>query len=251
MLLGATSLILGILVYIVILSTDYIVRFIPFEVEQKMFDFKLEEFLPVENAGSHAQIENYLQELVKNLQSANDDEEFKFKVRVVNSATPNAYAYPGGHIGVTTGLLKLLKSENGLAMVLGHEMGHHYERDPLKGISRSVIFALLFYTLGITDNDSWVQGVIGDMTMIGVMKFSRDQESSADAIGKLIIQRYYGHSGGASEFFEKMQEKEGDHELSWLSTHPATEERISALNIGERTEEKLIPLPEFILSTIE
>ena len=247
LLLSAATLIIIVVIYLLFASTDYLVKFVPFSIEQQLFqrDMFEDNIKPDENK-KWAEQEQYLQNLVEKMQAANGDDEFRFKVYIVDMKMPNAFAFPGGYIGVTPALLDTVQSENGLAMVLGHEIGHHYARDPLKGVGKAVLLAMVMYTLTGFGNDEWLQELIGQISAIGIGRFSRDQERRADETGKALLLKYYGHVGGATEFFENMKTKKSDASkgLSFYDTHPPTQERIDSLSMGEQLA--LVPLPEFV-----
>jgi len=249
LLLGSTlAIILG-LIYFVIISTDYLVKYIPVSVENEIFNNKFTNFSAPSAIQELQKQEEYLNDLVESLQVAGEIESHKFKVHIIVNQAPNAFAYPGGNIGVTTGLLKLLDSENGLAMVLGHEIGHHLARDPIKGIGRGVIIGIFVYTVLGIGSDEWIQGLIGELTMASLMSFSRDQERAADQIGKNLIFQHYGHTRGASEFFEKINSTENKFidSINYLNSHPSTEERILSLKNSMDDNKELKPLPDFLV----
>lgn len=140
---------------------------------------------------------------------------------------PNAFAAPGGSLLVTQGLLDLVKSDMGLAMVLGHELGHHQHRDPLRGMGRNLLTSV---TLGI-----FLGGDAGAARFVAGLiesSYSREQELRADRFGFELVRSTFNRTAGALEFFEKISEHQNSkiHQLtSMLSTHPFTPDRISAL----------------------
>ena len=141
--------------------------------------------------------------------------------------SPNAFAAPGGSLMVTQGLLDLVKSDMGLAMVLGHELGHHQYRDPLRRMGRSLLISL---TLGVFFGGEG--GVAGFVSGFIEKSYSREQELRADKFGFQLVQSTFHRTAGALEFFEKISEHQNHklHQLtSMLSTHPFTPDRIAAL----------------------
>jgi Zn-dependent protease with chaperone function len=175
------------------------------------------------------------QTLLASLISANNLRKLPFNLYYSSSLTPNAFAAPGGSVMVTQGLLDLVKSDMGLAMVLAHELGHHQYRDPLRGLGRKLLLSL---TIGIlTGGDSGVaQFVLGMMEN----SYSRDQELRADRFGFELVRSTFNRTAGALEFFEKMAEHETSkiHQLtSMISTHPYTPDRINALKELERSKQ--------------
>jgi predicted Zn-dependent protease len=138
---------------------------------------------------------------------------------------PNAYAIPGGGVGVTRGLLKNVESETGLAMVLGYELGHHQGRHPLKRIGHTLVFTVAEVVLFGADSSSVVEASL-TMAELG---YSRRQEREADAFGLNPVHEVYGHTDGSLEFFEKIQGELGTGDVRWTAfvrNHPLTSNRM-------------------------
>lgn len=247
LLIGTTVMIIAGIIYFIILSTDYLVRYIPIALEYQLFQNQFIESTSSPATSELPPLEQYLNELTHQLQTVHGDTEYPFSVHIIDSQIPNAFAYPGGNIGVTTGLLTLVTSENALAMVLGHEMGHHYARDPIKGAGRGIIIALFLYAVIGVGSDAWLQSLVSDLTLVGLMKFSRDQERAADQVGKILLKKHYGHLGGATEFFEKLTSQKSftANSMSFFDSHPNPAERIATLNNQEEPQVELQALPKF------
>ena len=165
--------------------------------------------------------------LVDRLAAHWPDAPYRFRVEIDDSEVSNAMALPGGLIIVTEGLLDQVESENELAFVLGHELGHFRNRDHLRALGRGIVLSLVF--AAVTSNDVAGIGIkAADITLRG---FSRGQESSADEFGLELVNSEYGHVNQAWRLFERWDID--DHKVSglvvYLSTHPATADRISAM----------------------
>lgn len=245
LLAGTAALIFSVIGIALVLS-DKLVSYIPIELENKMFGESAAQAFEIKNSEEDEVLLDYLKGLVEKLQEGASEEQIPFTLHLIHSSTPNAFAFLGGHIGVTTGLLQHVQSENGLAMVLAHELGHHYNRDPIKGAGRGVILTLVFIGLLGIGGDDWVQSIIADATTVGMLSFSREQERKADEFGKQLLAAHYGHSAGADEFFEslKNQQNKKNDIPEFLSTHPNPEERIKFLKTN--TPQQLTPLPELV-----
>lgn len=140
--------------------------------------------------------------------------------------TVNAFALPGGKIVVLGGLIAQTKSQEELAFVLAHELGHFYHRHHLKGLGRGVLFMGLSSVLGF----EWP--LMGNMGQVVNMQFSQQQELQADAFGAQVFVGHYGHATGIKDFFEKTKHKEQDQLfVKWMASHPLSEKRISELNV--------------------
>lgn len=149
-------------------------------------------------------------------------------VFVFDDDAPNAFALPGGAIGLTPKLLEGLKTEQGLAMVIGHELGHHQHRHALLRLGRALVYQVtLTVIFGANQAGQVAQLALGTAESA----HSRDQEREADAFGLSLVDSAYGSTEGALEFFEWMQREAHDAPswAAWFATHPMTEERLDAL----------------------
>lgn len=136
----------------------------------------------------------------------------------------NAYAFPGGHIGLTSGLLEHVESEESLAFVMAHEIGHFEHRHMLKRMSRSVVFGLARTILFGYDSSS---GLLDRAEGLADLGHSRRQEEQADEFALSCLHRTYGHVGGATYFFEQIEDR--GWSLQLLQTHPLPRSRIERL----------------------
>ncbi len=174
------------------------------------------------------------------------DTPYSFHVEISDSDVANAMALPGGLIVVTQGLLDQVESENELAFVLGHELGHFKNRDHLRALGRAIVFSLFF--AAITDNDVGGVGItVADLALRG---FSRKQEMSADEFGLAIVNAEYGHINKASRLFLRWDTDSnfvGDI-VSYLSTHPNPGDRVEEMRMladrkAWRTDGEVTDLP--------
>jgi predicted Zn-dependent protease len=169
-----------------------------------------------------------MQALVERLAGHWPESPYSFELQIGTSEEPNAYALPGGAIVVNRGLLERIESENELAFVLAHEIGHFRNRDHIRRIGRGALAELVLLALGAGGAEA-LPSLISDLTQRG---FDRDQESEADAFGLTLVFAEYGHVGGADAFFTLLPDAEadlGEKLSSYFETHPVTAERIAAL----------------------
>lgn len=170
-----------------------------------------------------------LRELLDRISTHWPDNDYSFRVRIWDEPEPNALALPGGTIALTTGLLDAVSSENELAFVLGHELGHFHNRDHLRGLGRGIGFSLLLFSIGIGGGNGAAQlaSVAGELTQRG---FDRAQESAADEFGLGLVVAEYGHAAGATDLFEHLAKPAGTFSLAnYLSTHPLHGDRTDRL----------------------
>lgn len=238
-LLGGISIVIVFVTSLLALSTDYLIQYIPVEKENQWFANDALAGLQVDEPASNRtlvdSVEAQLQRIIEQLRPG-DKPDYRFTVKLLESDVPNAFILPGGHIFVTSALLQQVESENGLAMVLAHEMGHHYHRHPLRGLGRAIVVSLALMVISGTDTDSLVQGFVGNTALLTGLSFNREQEREADSLGVELLVKHYGHASGATEFFESMKQQP-DTELElpeFLQTHPGVDERISLLLLRSR-----------------
>ncbi|MDJ0782424.1 MAG: M48 family metallopeptidase [Desulfosarcinaceae bacterium] len=169
-----------------------------------------------------------VQRLLDRLQTDCAELPFPLQVHVKAGQTINALAFPGGHIVIFQGLLDEVASENELAFVLAHEMGHYIHRDHLRGIGRALVFITVStLTLG---PDSPVANVLGSALNLTEMRFSRAQETRADTFGLDALHCLYGHVGGSTDFFQKIPADQDPGRFGhYFASHPENRRRIDHL----------------------
>jgi len=162
------------------------------------------------------------------------DSPYTYRLEISDSDVPNAMAFPSGLIVVTTALLDRVDSENELAFVLAHELGHFHNRDHIRMLGRTVILSIFF--AAVTANEGGVGlGInIADLTLRG---FSRDQESAADEFGLETVHAEYGHVNASWRFFDRLIEDDlGMSGIAiYLATHPSSDDRIEDLQFRAQT----------------
>ncbi|HYN54009.1 MAG TPA: M48 family metalloprotease, partial [Methylotenera sp.] len=200
------------------------------------------------------EITDYLQALGARLVSNGPDKQQKFNFFVVQDDSINAFAMPGGVIGVHTGLILAANSESELASVLGHEIGHvtqhHLARmlasqkyDTFKNIA-GIALALLVARA----NPELASGALTTATAVGVqnqLDYTREHEREADRIGLQILDSGGFDVRAMPAFFTTLLRgtrfAEGNAP-GFLRTHPLTTERIADVaNRVDRMQYKQVP----------
>lgn len=221
---GLTAIFVAIVVLLVFL-VEVVLYFVPAEKEAALFrDWLPDDLMTVSPADERLYA---TQALVDRLAAHWPDSPYEFRVEIDNSEDANAMALPGGLIVVTDGLLQKVESENELAFVLGHELGHFRNRDHLRALGRGVALTLVFAVA--TGRDASGLGIkVSDLALRG---FSRKQELAADEFGLAIVNAEYGHVNQAWRLFERWDD--GDRSLfdiaTYTSTHPAPGDRVAEL----------------------
>lgn len=150
---------------------------------------------------------------------------YPFKWHVADDPTINAFAIPGGHVVVFTGLIQAADSAEEVAGILAHEAEHVLQRHSLKGMLHQIgwrlVLSLLIGEVG--------GGQIGEAAaQLQVLSFERDQESEADRKGLTLLKEAKIDPKGMITFFDRLSKKEGTS-IALLSSHPGSADRAEAL----------------------
>lgn len=148
-------------------------------------------------------------------------------VHYVDEPVVNAFATLGGHLFVFRGLLEKLDSEDAVAAVLAHEIGHVRGRHVIKGMGRGVALVLALQAVGIKSR-GLTQWAIGEGATLAVLAYSREAEREADQAALAAVERLYGHVGGIADLFDLFV-RETDGGIEILKTHPLPANRRSEL----------------------
>jgi Zn-dependent protease with chaperone function len=196
-LLIGIALVVVIAVLILSFIAGSLVRFIPFSYEQKMVSGF--SFVDVE----HSQQQAFFHKLADKVSLAMElPEEMSITVHYDNSDMVNAFATLGGNLYFFQGLLDTIESEDELAAVMGHEIAHVKFRHPIVALGKGVTVASLAASVSGFSGSSAGEWLIGSAANLSLLKFSRDQESAADAASAAVLAKLYGHIGGANELFK-------------------------------------------------
>lgn len=173
----------------------------------------------------------YVQKVGQSMTPHTHRPQLTYHFTILDSPVVNAFAVPGGYIYVTRGILALMSSEAELAVVLGHELGHVNARHSVAKMSQ-LMLAQFGLAVGnaISETFAKITGAASIGIQLLFLKFSRDDEREADALGV-----EYSRKGGYNptemiSFFgslEKLGDLSGGQSLpGFLSTHPLTSERV-------------------------
>lgn len=170
-------------------------------------------------------VNDYVNSVGQRLAAKSDRPNLPYKFQVVESDSVNAFATAGGFVYVTTALLKTADNEAELAGVLGHEIGHIGHRHLIKQMRETAIAGSLATAAGLNTNQAVAIGV--DLALR--RPHSRKDEYEADNTGlKTLGRTGYAESAMVS-FMEKLLKQGGSGVPTFLSTHPATKDRIVRL----------------------
>lgn len=161
---------------------------------------------------------------------------YQWEFNLIESKDVNAWCMPGGKVVVYTGLLPITKDENGLAVVMGHEIAHAVARHGSERMSQGLLAQGLGTALAVavqkepeTTQQLWMTA-FGLGAQVGVLlPFSRTQESEADHLGLIFMAMAGYDPQGAVPFWERMAAQGGGKPPEFLSTHPSDQTRINNL----------------------
>ncbi|MCD6009632.1 M48 family metallopeptidase [Halomonas sp. IOP_31] len=166
-------------------------------------------------------------------QAASSGENWEVKVFKDDSA--NAFALPGGYIGVNTGLLKVAENQDQLATVLGHEVAHVLAQHANERVSTQAAtqtgLSVLQSAAGLdSQGGQQLMGLLGMGAEYGIIKpFSRKQESEADALGLELMAQAGFDPRASINLWQNMSANSQGQPPVWMSTHPSDGQRIEGL----------------------
>jgi predicted Zn-dependent protease len=161
--------------------------------------------------------------------------DFQWQFNLIeDDKTANAWVMPGGKAAVYTGILPFTKDETGLAVVLGHEVGHALANHGNERMSQELLANMggTALSVALSSQPQMTQelamAAFGAGASIGVLlPYSRLQESEADHIGLILMARAGYDPREAVPFWQRMNASPGSRPPELLSTHPAPETRIA------------------------
>lgn len=201
------------------------------------------------------EVDDYLNQLGSKLVANSNEPGQPFKFFAINDNGINAFALPGGFVGVNTGLIQLTQSESELASVLSHEISHvtqhHYAR-LVSGQRYDSLAALATIAVAIlaarNNPNAAATAIVGAQagTIQHRLNFTRQHEQEADRLGLSILDKSGFDSHAMPAFFERLQKAtrilDDGSMPSYLRTHPITQDRIA--DVDSRVQQisfRLVP----------
>lgn len=191
------------------------------------------------NIISDPEVENYIQSLGERLVSYLEMPEFDYTFFVINSTQINAFAVPGGYIGINAGLITAASDESELASVMAHEIAHVSQRHISRSIEKSTVANLATIVALIAAIALAGEGGDASLAALSVglatsqqtqINYTRTHEKEADRIGIQLLAGAHYDPLGMARFFEKLHQnsryyKHATPEI--LMTHPVTLNRLA------------------------
>jgi len=163
-------------------------------------------------------------------------EGFKWEFNLIVDDIVNAWCMPGGKVAFYTGILPICKNEAGVAVVMGHEVAHAVANHGGERMSQALVQQLGGVALGVAlqqqpeQTQALAMAAYTGGSTLGILKFSRVQESEADRLGLTFMAMAGYNPETAPDFWQRMKAKGGGAPPEFLSTHPDYDTRISNLN---------------------
>jgi predicted Zn-dependent protease len=197
----------------------------------KFFETIKLQSTPIEDA----KLEKDLEALTAPLLRGMGKQPYPFHFHIIKENSINAFALPGGHVVIHSELILKADSAEEVAGVLAHEIAHVTKRHTVRNLVKSAGMYVLFQFL-FSDVKDLVGVLTSNTRYLMGQKFSRDHEREADETGWQYLIAADVNPRGMITFFEKLKkEQEGNvigdvqESLAFMSTHPATSERIARL----------------------
>lgn len=161
---------------------------------------------------------------------------YQWAFNLIDEDQANAWCMPGGKVAVYTGILPITQDENGLAVVMGHEIAHAVARHSSERMSQQmaaqglggVVSASAGQSPTLTQN-VFLQAV-GLGSQLGMLKYGRSQESEADRLGLIFMAMAGYNPDTAVGFWQRMAARDnGASPPEFLSTHPSNDTRIAEI----------------------
>ena len=192
-----------------------------------------QQILMQEDVVPSGEVVDLVESIGRRLAVVAEDPGFEWEFSVIRSDQANAFCLPGGKVAVYTGLLPVAENQDGLAVVMGHEIAHAIARHGAERMAHQKLVQLGSLAAGLAFSDmdastqNMVMGALGVGAQYGVLlPFSRDHESEADYMGLTYTARSCFDPTEAPKLWERMGAASGGAPAEFMSTHPSHDTRI-------------------------
>ncbi len=165
---------------------------------------------------------------------ASEVKNFAWEFNLVKDNQVNAFCMPGGKIVVYEGLMKIIASEDELAVVIGHEVAHAVAKHSNERMSQEILaqYGAQILSQSLSGKSEAIQSLAGKVYGVGaqygvMLPFSRKHETEADYMGLVLMTMAGYNPDVAINFWKKMSAGSGGSVPEFMSTHPSDATRIS------------------------
>ncbi len=233
--------------------TDLVVVYLPVSWEEKLGAQVVLLFVPEETRIDEPNCQKAIERMASLLMETEPSSPYRLQIILKRDPLINAFAAPGGYIVIHDSLIKKTRAPEELAAVLAHEIQHVLQRHSMRAILRELSIGAIFSAL--SGDAGGLHHALEIVRTLGGLRFSRQDEAEADQKGMQMLQRAKIDPKGMVTFFETLKKELGDipHFLSYVSTHPRTEERIDRLKqmVAQSDCESVALLPDIDWSDIQ
>jgi len=227
--LASIPIIYGIFTWGIPLLARPITAAIPLSWEIQLGQFIQQKFAAEEQVCNNTTLNQAVESIMSTLTDHIDELPYRFHVIVVDSPVVNAMAAPGGYLMVFRGLLQDTASPEEFAGVLAHEIQHVLLRHTMHLIVRHVSMAFIIAALS-GDASGMVSYALQAAQTLQTLSYSRSAENQADEQGFQLLQQARINPEGMLAFFTKLGKEQPESAVfRYLSTHPATKDRLAHL----------------------
>ena len=222
----SSALVILLLYFTIGLLADLLVIKMPESMERKLGKIFVSKY---ERAAEESRIIDIYKK-IKHSNAALGD----YSIYIKHSDTVNAMALPGNNIVFFSEIFDVAESDEELAFVLGHEIGHFKNKDHLKGFGRALV--LMATSLILFGQENSITELLITMQTNISMKFSQVQEVAADKFGVMVIQNAYGNAQGAITFMKRINELKRSPKFAYFFAshpHPLTRLEIMQEQVGD------------------
>ncbi|MDH3662135.1 MAG: M48 family metallopeptidase [Alphaproteobacteria bacterium] len=171
-----------------------------------------------------------VKEVGRNVARISPKPDWDWEFNVFEDDSPNAFALPGGKVGVNSGLFKVAKNDDQLAAVIGHEVAHAIARHGAERMSQGQLAQAGGVAVAAATGSQAYTGAYAALAQLGFMlPNNRTQESEADHIGLLYMAEAGYDPRAAVDLWRNMEAAGAGGQMEWMSTHPSPGNRIKRL----------------------
>ena len=204
--------------------------------ERQLGDEAYSEMLKKSRLSTRSDWQAQLRRVGQRIAAAADKPEYKWEFNVIQGKEVNAFALPGGKVAFWEGIMPIAQDDNGIAVIMGHEVAHALARHGAERMSQQMGAQAIgqILSLGVGKVSPGLQEdflqLYGLGATVGVLlPWGRTQESEADRIGLNLMAKAGYDPATAIAFWERMSKVGGDEPPEFLSTHPSDETRIAQI----------------------
>jgi predicted Zn-dependent protease len=209
------------------------------QMEDSLGDFYMKLIINANDEITDKEIVAPIRKIKNRICADNDIDTTKIQIHIIESDDVNAFALPGNHIVINSRLILFCKNAEELSGVLSHEIGHLEKNHIMKKLTKEIGFAALSAMLNSGS------GGAETLKILSSTAYDRQMEDQADEIGVEYLQKSKIDPAPLSDFLYRlsMQESDFQKQLTFISTHPGTEERAKKIfDLSQKKKIKYTPV---------